>query len=334
MSYGGIRTTAAARLRALNAERQSARLIETLRPEVLPAGSAYRRLSAQHGVIVFTVDSMPGQIVRAALDDEARASIRRHCQVLLDLHDDPRCQNLEPLLPAIIHAHPDGLWLVESTAPGEPGMALRKRLGSNRPTPASAVGALARLHRDTAEESVANADEVDAWVGEPLRLLRTIVRTASGARGLEAVQQYLMRELIGRSVTVSRIHGDATLGNFLFSADGERVTGIIDWEASHRGLPDVDVAHYLLTERSSTKRYELGDNAADLLRYGWASIERAVLAAYGHNSELPPEAIVLLAWLHHIRNNLRKSARYARHRWWVHSNVNGVLRAVAEERLI
>ena len=296
---------------------------------MLPAGSTTRHVSAQHGVVVLVVETDPERVVRAAVDPKGRESIGRHRRALVALRDDPRCAALLPILPEIIRCDPEDAWLVESVAPGESDSAVRRR--ALVPSPAAALTALDQLHESTELRRVVDDDDLDAWVAAPIRLLRGVVR---GSRGLDALEQYLRQCLLGRTLTVAHIHGDATPGNFLFSPDGKDVTGIIDWEASGFGLPDVDLAHYLFAERFVTSSVELGADVANVLRNGWSADERDLLSSHSRNDDVSPEAIVLLAWLHHVANNLRKSARYARHRWWVHSNIIRVLAAVEDEGLL
>ena len=142
------------------------------------------------------------------------------------------------------------------------------------------------------------------------------------------------RTLANRAVTIVRIHGDATPGNFLFTSDGEHVAGIIDWEASRRGLPEVDIAHYLISERCWKSHAQLGEVVVDVLRHGWSPGERELLDAHSRNREIEHETIVLLVWLLHVSNNLRKAGRYARHLLWIRSNINRVLAAVDREALL
>jgi hypothetical protein len=327
VSSGGFRNAAVLRLRLLGARRR----LRQLSSELLPEGSKTNRVWAQHGVIVLAVDTMPEQVVRVALDRDARAAILRHHAALAALHGDPRFAHLEPVLPKIIVVHPEGAWLVESTAPGESGSALRARPGGGYAASNEALSALSRLHASTAQERVVDEADVEMWVGEPIRALRGVVHDDDELRGLDSIEHFLRASLLGHALTVARIHGDATAGNFLFSPDGRSVTGILDWEASEPGLPEVDLAHYLLTDRLYKSRRELGANVSEVLRHGWSSIERVPIAEHGYNAAVPPETFVLLAWLHHVTNNLRKSGRYARHRWWIRSNITRVLVTVADD---
>ena len=330
--YGGLRTAAMPRLRDLIARRRTRKLVAALPPTAIPAGCTARSLSGQNGVSVLVVETQPELILRAASDAQGRATILRHRRALAELHEDPRCDRLAPVLPRVVEGAPDGSWLVESAARGEPEEALSDRGGAAAPE--AALDALSLLHDSTDEARTVGEPDLHAWVGAPVGLVRKVVGGGRATRGLDAIESYLRLALANRPVTIVRIHGDATPGNFLFTPGGERVAGIIDWEASRRGLPEVDIAHYLISERCWKSHAQLGDVVVDVLRHGWSPGERELLDAHSRNREVAHETIVLLVWLLHVSNNLRKAGRYAHHLLWIRSNINRVLVAVDGEALL
>jgi hypothetical protein len=130
-------------------------------------------------------------------------------------------------------------------------------------------------------------------------------------------------------VTVGRLHGDPSLDNLLFTADGTVLTGMVDWEASTIGLPECDLMVLLLARRVSLGG-EIGDAVVDLLTNGWNADEQTFLdRSWAVNPQLRPTTAVLLTWLGHVAANLEKTDRYRANRWWVNHNVQRVLAHLA-----
>ena len=332
--YGGLRTAATDRLRDLIARRRTRKLVAALPAAAIPKGCTARSLSAQNGVSVLVVDTEPelspagGRRRRGPGDHPAPPACPGRAA------PGPSLRAARPRAPRVVEGDPGGSWLVESVALGEPEEALSDRGGAA--APAAALDALSLLHDSTDESRT---------VGEPdLHALDRCARPGSCARSWVAVgatrgstrsSRTCGARSSNRAVTIVRIHGDATPGNFLFTSDGEHVAGIIDWEASRRGLPEVDIAHYLISERCWKSHVQLGEVVVDVLRHGWSPGERELLDAHSREpTRSSTETIVLLVWLLHVANNLRKAGRYARHLLWIRSNINRVLAAVDREALL
>jgi thiamine kinase-like enzyme len=143
--------------------------------------------------------------------------------------------------------------------------------------------------------------------------------------------------LAGRTLPLGWVHGDFVPTNILVSADGEAVSGIVDWElATPGGPPSIDVVALLLSSRMQRQRRELGRVVRELVRGApWTEFERGLLDL--GCSELPagqlePRTLVLLWWLQHAAANLTKSTRYDRHGLWARWNIHVVLDALEDGR--
>jgi hypothetical protein len=195
-----------------------------------------------------------------------------------------------------------------------------------------ALDLLHRLHGATAHQVVTGSDHVDAWVHHPTAVVAGALRDPGAVRALAALHHRLAEELLARPVTVAGLHGDPSFGNILFDLGTQEVTGVVDWEAAHVGLPELDVIALVLARRAARGGREMGEEVVDLLTNGWSADERALLGpAWSVNAHLRPTTLVLLAWLGHVAANLEKAERYAANGWWLHHNVEAVLHGFAAQ---
>jgi hypothetical protein len=112
--------------------------------------------------------------------------------------------------------------------------------------------------------------------------------------------------------------------------------GIIDWDRARPDAPPgFDACHLAIAARALASGEQLGQIVRDLLlRPRWTSEEEAWLVGSGGLDRSPggwprePEAIramVGLAWLHHVSNNVEKSNSFAINRLWAASNIERVV---------
>ena len=134
--------------------------------------------------------------------------------------------------------------------------------------------------------------------------------------------------MAGKSAELTWTHGDYTPGNLLMAPDGDSVCGVVDWGgASASGIGPLDVGLLLLTTRMLRERRELGEVVTDVIGGdGLSGHELARLTAAGPDAD--PRHLILLCWLRHLSDNLRKSDLYRRHPVWRARNVDTVLRKV------
>ncbi|WP_421122028.1 phosphotransferase family protein [Aquihabitans daechungensis] len=199
-----------------------------------------------------------------ATDRSTRRLIADQQAVLRELTGDPRLAALRSRLPRPAVVGPDVAWMVQAASPGRPGGSLAHDL---RPAArAAGLGFLEELHAATAEPAVITDRLLDQWVHDPVTTVAGTLRDAASARGLAALHDRLTTELLGTPVTLARLHGDPTPDNFLFDDDGTTVTAVVDWESTGTGLPECDLAAFILacrrqSDRRAARRRGRGDAA-------------------------------------------------------------------------
>ncbi|NQV07411.1 phosphotransferase [bacterium] len=191
------------------------------------------------------------------------------------------------------------------------------------------------LHHRTSQETELTPAEMVKLVDDPIGVLaRTggVPLPRRHAGSLDRLRDRRYADLADRTVTTSWVHGDFWLGNLLIGG-GAEVSGVVDWGGLDRSsLPDLDMAHLILTTRSLRRSTELGTVVADALDMpDWTEAEGNVLAMIAGRDprdSISWRSLVLLTWIHHVASNLRKSERY-RGKWlWTTRNVHHVLEVV------
>ena len=278
----------------------------------------------------------PTAILKLAHSGRAAANLQTQIKVLTRLRADTRLDGLTALMPEIVASGEtaDQFYLIEQRLPGIDGRRLLGEADLRTSLRAAAAGTIAQLHRATASTALVNDELLNRWIDQPLQAIWPAAtsrdRAGEGARAIERLAVELKGSLRGRRVSTSWIHGDYMPGNILATADGARLTGIVDWDLAASGeLPQLDLMHFLLSTRMLVENRELGDVVRDLLtKDKWTTQELDILIEA--QAALPGEVVetrtlILLSWLRHIARNLAKSDRYARNWLWLTKNVEGVL---------
>ena len=144
----------------------------------------------------------------------------------------------------------------------------------------------------------------------------------------------VQRDLLGKSVKVSWIHGDFWAGNLLIDGVSRAITGVIDWDlAAFPELPVHDVLQMLLLSRTLARRESLGQIVAGLLNGGsWTINERKLLetAVWASTDDVAQSTLLLLYWLRYIAAIGQQQEQYVDHSVliWRLRNVYPVLRAL------
>jgi hypothetical protein len=192
------------------------------------------------------------------------------------------------------------------------------------------------LHDATSVPVVVDADAFARWVGEPLRRVRHVLTAAHGAghwkRALEALEGALREALLGRVLLAGWVHGDFWLGNVLMQPQGDRVTGVIDWDRARPAeVVAHDVVHLLLVHRmfaAPAQRF-FGETVHSFLTgQEWSADERRVLS----EAELPfsprdtagQNALVLLCWIRRMLMDM-EATDSPPSKLWVSRNIDVVL---------
>jgi hypothetical protein len=174
---------------------------------------------------------------------------------------------------------------------------------------------------------------IEPIVLEPLRLMgettRPRIRESGDSQRYAELVRELRAALTAAPITTALVHGDLWLGNVLWDSMVGGVGGVIDWDASHRGIPVVEVVSLLCTTRAIVEQLELGAVVRDLLTTEkWQPVEQELLSSVPGASELSTRVVVLLWWCQHVAANLRKSQSYERNSVWLAHNLYRVLDAV------
>jgi Ser/Thr protein kinase RdoA (MazF antagonist) len=275
-------------------------------------------------------------VLKLARSPAGGTSLRLQQETLQQLAADPRLVRWRRYLPEVL-AHgdvADRAYSVEKAVPGTVGTSLPDAADPTQAT-VDAVRTIAGLHRATGRATTATAALVDRWLEPALSLVADVPMLLGPTRRHRLVG--LLRDVIragleGRTVWLSRTHGDYFPGNVFFGPSSA-VTGVIDWGQSREDDPAlIDPMTLVLDERARTSRQGLGGAVRDLCRDASLSDREAALLET-HRVACPADPVDvdvmgLLAWLRHVENNLLKSPRYGAHPVWVRTNLEVVLKAV------
>jgi len=179
---------------------------------------------------------------------------------------------------------------------------------------------------------------LERWVDQPVRILRGArlqVGEDESTAALRSLRRRLIAGLEGRELQVSWIHGDYWRGNVLFGSDGVTPMGIVDWDrAAPAELPWHDLFHLLLFARREVN----GPVAPQIVALSrsqsiWREDESAILGIA--RRRLPDDGIAddvmaLLYWLRQTAATMTLYPRSLRDRDYLSSEVEPILRGVAE----
>jgi O-antigen/teichoic acid export membrane protein/aminoglycoside phosphotransferase (APT) family kinase protein len=285
-------------------------------------------LSDSAVVMVRARDGEPGML-KVAASGSGVASLQREYEVLNRLRSDDRLGRWRALLPEPLAAGEvvGGAYLLTRRLPGRDGGKLQPE-PMRWLTPAAA-SIITPLHRLAASVAVVDSPLLQRLVDQPAELLR---RTVGHDDRVDRLVSFLHTQLAGRWVTLGWVHGDFYPGNVLVS-EGGLITGVIDWtQAREHDLPVLDIAFWLLTVPCLMHGHGLGSQVAARLTAGrcWSPAESQLLAAHSDGDRVSQRALLLLAWLRHVTDNLDKSDRYAGSARWTGRNVLPVLRLIAD----
>lgn len=275
-------------------------------------------------------------VLKLARTSEAERSMRREIEALRRLAAEPRLVELRPVLPRVlasgfVRCYP---FLLQQAVPGLDARRILSHDGAAERVQTAAAALVSHLHRQTAHTVVVDASLVDGWIAQRLQAVKALERwhptVAKCALKIEALDTRLRNSLLGRRMVVSWIHGDLSPGNLLVTPEGDRVTGILDWETtSFCDLPILDFVQLVVSTRVLRERRQMGEVVRTLLEGGALTAHEHRLLGIAmpgiDGGEPLIRDMLLMSWLRHVTDNLSRSARLYRHRWWVRENVESVL---------
>lgn len=279
-----------------------------------------RVLRSDNDVAVVLVERVDRpMVIKIALSPAAGAGLHRHADTLEALHaiDDP----IVALIPDLLErgeSH-DHVYVIETARPGS-----TPRVADHR-TQQLTSAAIGAVHDLTMQQESIDDAVLEAIIDAPVAVLLSDPRLAVHRHALVDLGERLRVELVGRRAHTCRTHGDCWIGNFLVTRAGSdlSVSGIIDWEDSlARGLADVDLAHHWMAAHH-------GDMAAAVSEAAAAADLGALLSGIDRvprDPHLHAAAVVIVAWLGHVANGLRRATRFPLSSAWLHRNVVEVLR--------
>jgi O-antigen/teichoic acid export membrane protein len=274
----------------------------------------------------------PVAVLKVAGSQRAADDLRASVAVLREIQNDRRMTGWIPKVPTVLASDLSGEppYVIESYLDGVDGRTLRwndPRVAQR--AVAAAVAAITDLQGRSAREAHLDDDWLKTWVDIPAARVAGLLRPSGWrTRVLDGLTDAIRGELTGKPAELTWTHGDYVPGNLLLSPEGDSVRGVVDWGgASSSGIGPLDVGLLLLATRMLSQRRELGEVVADVIGgAGLTPDELAWLAATGPDAE--PRHLILLCWLRHISDNLRKSDLYRHHPVWRARNVDVVLRKV------
>jgi O-antigen/teichoic acid export membrane protein len=264
--------------------------------------------------------SSPEEILKVALTERGTDALLGSCRAVDSLCSDSRLEEWVAVLPRTLATGraPTGRFaMLERRVDGRDGREVIGPAPDEAPVTA-VLDVIGSLHRRTGRAAVMDTEMLRMWVDEPVTVLERWLAGTSGPEGLHDLRQRLREGLENHGVTLSWTHGDLAPGNVVFSVDGRRIVGIIDWERARAdGLPEIDTAHFLLTARMLREDREMGDLVCDLVRRPGSGA-----------GVLGDPVLVLLAWLGHVAGIVAKTGHYAPTGYWAARNVHPVLRQI------
>ncbi len=295
------------------------------------------------GVVVISIarpGRLPSVILKLPQSPTGVVSLERHAATLTALFADSRLGDWHTLLPRpLARGDIDGqFFLAEEALPGREARFLLHDPAANRRVHDAAAAALCQLHRRTASTVTVDEELLDRWVGRPLAIIRHVsapLRLADQSnRHLDEIEKLVRAELHGRTVQVGWIHGDFWVSNLLMTADGSRLTGVVDWD---RSAPNALATHDLLqlliqTRRLMTRRPEISEVMRELLSGGaWTPEERRLV----ETANLPElsdrddrRMMLLLYWLRYLANYLTQYPERTSDPDWMTMHFLDVLRGI------
>lgn len=277
-----------------------------------------RAARTRSDLLIVRATQSGGIVIKCPRTEEALSVLARQYEVLERISADHRLGDWRRLLPRLVThdlagSPPSG---TERRLPGVTGSALlRERPEQAAALSTAALDAIAELHRVTGQVQAVGAAHLARWVEEPLAALERSLppfRRGWASAAFEHLRHRIQRGLTGHRLRVGWVHRDFHPGNVLYSPQDGEVTGIVDWGgAVADGPTDLDSMLFDLAVRHETGGRPIGELVAERLPPPDASG--------------PGEALLLIAWLWHITDNLEKSTRFRSNRFWIRRNVLTVL---------
>jgi hypothetical protein len=267
-------------------------------------------------------------------------------RVLNELRADPALSPMISSLPVPVGTVDDGpeswtAWTEPAAATAT--VALASGVASDDVI-ATAVDAVAPLHRATALPVLVDDDQVDSWIGASLERLSAGGR--AGQAQIDRLRDRLIGGFSGRVIDVGVVHGALITDNVLVDTTGRpTVAAVVGWQRSTTLPVIVDRATLALSDLTARTNTELGqlvarllDDPADLVDHpafssstaGFPGLERRPnegeqRRSRGADIEPDSRSVLLLAWLQLVGAPVESSRAVAGDIFWLARNARPVL---------
>ena len=284
-------------------------------------------------VNVLALGASPGQrtaLIKIANNSEGAMCLQRQSATLQRLKAEPGLGEISQLLPIVLAE--SATYIVERLAVGKPGQIMLSDERWRGRALASAGTVITALHSRTATRATIGDAWVSDWIDRPIALIESaawrVLPAERSTAAFTAIRRSQHAAWVGRTLSLGWSHGDFNPTNILFSDDGDRVTGIVDWSRARPDAPGaLDPCHLILAARALVSGRDIGDVVCDLLRQPrWDADEECCFAersAAATESEI--RALVLLTWLNYAAENCTKSGEYIGGCLWTASQIEQLL---------
>jgi hypothetical protein len=267
-------------------------------------------------------------IVKLALSPTANGGLVRHTEMLAALAPLDLFDRIPRLLESgVVDVGGGCRYVVESAFPGSVLTVHADSL-----VVGSALELVSSVHERSAGSTVLSIDDVDALVDPHIAALTAAGLASWRVAALDHIRAVLRASLVGRELSLSITHGDCWPGNVMGAIDGRgqwRARGLIDWEnGALRGLPEIDLAHYLLAMHPQGPVAAVLDGLGNPMQV--IEHRMAPFGPVAANPDLPASLCTVLAWLNHVGAGVSRAERFGPGRAWMSNVVAPVLDAVAD----
>ena len=198
-------------------------------------------------LFVFLTTPEPGFILKIPLDKNASGSVKLHHQRLSELRHHTVYSGIRNLLPNTrLIPFGDFVAGAEAILPGVSAYQLLMRPHKLRRVMFSAAKVLWEWQTKQAVPLIIDDTLFEKFWEKPLFPLQR--RLEASGKGYIYTQclEVLKHKTLGKCLPLVPVHGDFWLNNLLCDTEHQRITGILDWDASYpQGLPLLDLFHLL-----------------------------------------------------------------------------------------
>lgn len=319
------------RMKAFSRRRSATRRFAPLVADIVPGATKHELLVAFDDSAVFRVEQGAGgpTILKIASSPLASQQLTAEADALDELTQLSELADWRNRIASVVDRgdHATGTWFTQSFKAGRP----LSTIDTDAVQLVTAVAtALHPVHAATSLLVKADAEVLSEIVTSPLETIQNW--RPELAENLASIDADLRKQLTGRELTLSRLHGDYAPSNVLWDPETQTVSGIVDWKFGRQFLlPETDLVHFVLSLISQRRQEEYGTTVIRLLDAAPSPpLSAAVLAAI----EAGPNGLDLrtgltASWLHHVSFGLQKAEELRANPIWLRNNIDSVADALA-----